>query len=159
MFLEIKEGRHRCNRWLPKFTFKDIIIGKVTFLGDFSYDIGAKHQKDSNKVIGLSNGFWHRWSSIRVGWRWNKTLNSLEVVGICYNRGKREIKRIKLVKENKEYSFTIHISKDYYTILFDDQVVTFENKSKWRFLRYYLFPYFGGRKKATKDFKFNIKIF
>ena len=159
MFLEIKEGRHRCNRWLPKFTFKDIIIGKVTFLGDFYYNIGAKHQKDSNKVIGLSNGFWHRWSSIRVGWRWDKTLNSLEVVGICYNRGKREIKRIKLIKENKEYSFTIHISNDYYTILFDDQVVTFENKSKWKFLRYYLFPYFGGRVSAPKDFKFNIKTF
>ena len=159
MYLEIKEGRHRCNRWLPKLTFKDIIIGKVTFLGDFSYDIGDKHQKDSNKLTGLSNGLHHHIGSVRIGWRWNKTSNSLEVVGICYNRGKREIKRIKLVKENKEYSFTIHISKDYYTILFDGEVVVFENSSKWRFLRYYLFPYFGGKVKAVKDFKFNIKIF
>jgi hypothetical protein len=156
----IEQGKHYCKQWWRlRFTTKKVLIGKATFLGDFSYDIGAKHQKDSNKLIGLSDSWHHHISSIRIGWRWNKTLNALEVVGISYNRGKREIKRIKLIETNKEYSFAVYIEKDKYFAVFDGEWVEFERNNRWWLPRLVLNPYFGGFTKAPKDLKFNIKIF
>jgi hypothetical protein len=64
----IEQGKHYCKQWWRlRFTTKKVLIGKATFLGDFSYDIGAKHQKDSNKLIGLSDSWHHHISSIRKG--------------------------------------------------------------------------------------------
>ena len=69
MYLTIKKGRHR-STWLPKFTCKNEVVGKVTFLGDFSYEI--LNQEDTHKVVGISDGWHHRkTSSIRLGFRWN----------------------------------------------------------------------------------------
>jgi hypothetical protein len=159
MYLTIKKGKHRSNWWLPKLTFKKTIIGKITFLGDHEYDIG-KYQKDSNKIIGFSNGIWHRYNSIRIGFRWNKVLKCIDIVGICYDKGKREIRVINRISNNSEkIPFLISIEKDKYIVKVGDKVEMFNNTSKWKFIRYYLFPYFGGVSRAPKDFKFKLEIF
>lgn len=157
MFLTIKKGKHRSNWWLPKLTFKKMIIGKITFLGDHEYNIG-KYQKDSNKVVGLSDNFFHHMDSIRLGFRWNSIVKRIDLVGICYNGGKREIKTITRVDANKEISFLISIEKDKYLVAVGEEFVSFERSSKWNFLRYYLFPYFGGVSKSPKDLKFKLEL-
>ena len=157
MLYTIKKGNHRSTWWLPKLTFKNIIIGKITFLGDHEYDIG-KYQKDSNKTCGLSDNFFHHMDSIRLGFRWNSVVKRIDLVGICYNGGKREIKTITRVDANKEVSFLISIEKDKYLVAVGEEFVSFERSSKWNFLRYYLFPYFGGEVRAPKTFKIKLNI-
>lgn len=158
MEFNIKKGNHR-SRWFPKFTTKKVLIGKVTFIGDFSYDIGSKHQKDSNKICGLSDNFSHHQDSIRLGWFWDSIINKIAIVGIHYKDGKRSIKRITSVEANKEYSFTISIDKNCYLASFNGEYLLFERSSKWCLPRVILNPYFGGKISAPKDLKFNIKIF
>jgi hypothetical protein len=156
----IEQGKHYCKEWWRlRFTTKKVLIGKATFLGDFSYDIGAKHQKDSNKLIGLSDSWHHHRNSIRIGWYWDNVINRIAIVGICYNRGKRTIKRITSVEANEEYSFAVYIEKDKYFAVFDGEWVEFERSSKWWLPKLVLKPFYGGRISAPKDFKFNIKIF
>lgn len=157
MLFTIKKGRHRSNWWLPKLTFKKVIVGRITFLGDHEYNIG-KYQKDSNKVAGLSDNFFHHMDSIRLGFRWNSVVKRIDLVGICYNGGKREIKTITRVDANKEVSFLISIEKDKYLVAVGEEFVSFDRSSKWNFLRYYLFPYFGGTTKAPKTFKIKLDI-
>ena len=159
MEFNIKKGNHR-SRWFPNFTTKKVLIGKITFIGDFSYDIGSKHQKDSNKICGLSNGIRHRYNSIRIGFRWNKVLKCIDIVGICYDKGKREIRVINRISNNSEkIPFLISIEKDKYIVKVGDKVEMFNNTSKWKFIRYFLFPYFGGIKPAPKDLKFKLELF
>ena len=140
-------------------TTKKLLIGKATFIGDFQYDIGVKNQKDSNKLVGVSDNWHHHKDSIRIGWFWDDVINRIAIVGISYNRGKRIIKRITSVEANKEYSFAIYIEKSKYITVFNGEYVDFERSSKWFLPRFVLKPYFGGYKKAVKDFKFNFKIF
>lgn len=157
MFLTIKKGKHRSNWWLPKLTFKKIIVGRITFLGDHEYDIG-KYQKNSNKICGLSDNFFHHMDSIRLGFRWNSVIKRIDLVGICYNNGKREIKTITRVDANKEVSFLISIEKDKYLVAVGEEFVSFERSSKWNFLRYYTKLYFGGGSKSPKDLKFRLEL-
>ena len=157
MYLTIKKGKHRSNWWLPKLTFKSVIVGKVTFLDDHEYDIG-KYQKDSNKICGLSDNFSHHMDSIRLGWRYNSIVKRIDLVGICYNGGKREIKTITRVDANKEISFLISIERDKYLVAVGDSFVPFDRSSRWNFLRYYLKLYFGGKSKSPKDLKFKLEL-
>lgn len=157
MYFTIRKNMHR-SRWFPKFTCKRVLIGSFTLIGDFSYDIGKK-QTDSNKLIGLSDGWGHHKDSIRIGWRWNKIVKRVDIVGICYRGGKREIRTITRVDTNKKIPFTISIENNQYLIKVGNEFVTFERSSKWSFIRYFLFSYFGGTKKSPKDFKFKIDLY
>lgn len=77
---------------------------------------------------------------------------------LIHYQGEIRISYLTTVRENKEYSFSIKIEKNSYIIIFDDQRFEFERSSGWNCLRYYLFPYFGGKNKAPKDFEFEIKL-
>jgi hypothetical protein len=154
MLLKISKENHK-NFRLPKFTIGNKIDGTVTFLGDFSYKI--EKQYDTNKVIGLSDSWNHLRDSVRIGWRWYK--NELQVMSLIHSQGEIQISYLTTVRENKEYSFSISIEKNSYIIVFDSKKFEFERKSRWKFLRYYLFTYFGGKTKAPKDFKFKINCY
>jgi hypothetical protein len=154
MLLRILKGNHK-NFRLPKLTIGSKINGTVTFLGDFSYKI--EKQYDTNKVIGLSDNWNHLKDSVRIGWRWYK--DELQVMSLIHSQGEIKISYLTTVKENKEYNFTILIKKNSYIIIFDNKKFEFERKSRWKFLRYYLFVYFGGKTKAPKDFKFKINYY
>ena len=156
MYFIIKQSKHY-SRWFPKFTFRKVLIGSFTLLGDFSYDIGKK-QTDSNKLFGVSDSWHHHKNSIRIGWRWNRIVNRIEIVGICYNGGKRVIKQITRIDSNNKIDFIISIEKDKYLVRVGDEFVTFDRNSRWKLFRYFLFPFFGGVTKAPKDFKFKIDL-
>ena len=133
------------------------MVGKVTFLGDFSYEIF--NQEDTNKLCGLSDGWHHRkTSSIRLGWRWNLKTEELEIMVISYVNGERTIKKLTVAETDREYDFSIRIEKDYYFVYFNYNSLLIPRKSKWNCLRYYLFPFFGGKGTAPKTFKINLDI-
>lgn len=152
MLLKILKGSHKSFRF-PKFSAKKEIKGTVKFLDNFSYKINTQY--DTNKLIGLSDNWHHLKDSVRIGWRWYR--EELQIMSLIHRQGKIEINYLMTIRENKEYSFSIKIEKNSYIILFDGQKFDFERSSRWDCLRYYLFPYFGGKNKAPKDFKFEIK--
>lgn len=150
MEVEIKKGKHYSSWKKPRLIFKGYLIGSVVFKGDFTYDLNG----DTNKLIGLSDNWHHHRDSIRLGWRYYK--GKKEIMVIQYKRGKRTITKLCEFEENKEYWFQIYICDGYYEIWFDKYSLELERKSKW-FIHYLLKPYFGGKNKAPKDFKFEIK--
>jgi|GEM_PF-5486713 len=152
MIYTIKKNRHR-SKWFPKLTFRKSIKGTFKFIGDVSYDGNS----DTNKLIGLSDNLHHHIDSIRIGWRWNKKENKLEIMGICYNNFNREIRHLCFVESDKIVNFEINIYKYSYRIDVDGSTHFFTRGSNWGFIRYYLFPFFGGKEKSPKEFKISIE--
>ncbi len=155
MIYRIKKGCHRSS-WIPTITFSESISGSFSFLGDFEYAIDS--QEDTNKLVGLSDGWTHHENSIRIGWRWN---DGLELMSIVYRDGIREIKPMGYIESNKEYKYLIIISDDFYGIKITSDNTKyselFDRSSGWNFLRVILKPYFGGNNKAPKNFDIELK--
>lgn len=160
--ITIKKGNHY-SRWFPSFTVNKRIAGLVIFKGDFSYSIDK--QKDTNKLIGLSNSWHHHKSSVRIGWRWNEKDNCLDIMVIVYRNWKRDIYNICSIPHdsvNQNYCYSIDFDKAHFgeddicTVFFGNSKTTVF-LPKYRFIRYKLFPYFGGTTKAPKDFVFKLK--
>lgn len=153
----IKKGKHISN-YIPKLTFSNKISGYVTFEGDFSYSIDK--QKDTNKLIGLSDNWSHHKDSIRIGWRWNTKNECIELMSILYSGGQREIKSLKLLYKEDDKDITIEyevmILPKYYSIKIDGCNFLIKRTSSWNFIRVILQPYFGGTTVAPKDFNFVI---
>lgn len=152
---KIKKGNNR-SKYLPSLTCKSNISGFICFKGDFSYDIGYK-QIDSNKLIGLSDAIHHHISSIRLGWRWRIDLNCIEIVTIQYKNTSRKIEHLTYVYENIELSFSISIKNNYYEVEIGGITKIIPKSNKYNFIRYKLYPYFGGDESAPKEF--NIEIY
>lgn len=161
--LVIKKGNHY-SRWFPSFTFSKRTSGLIIFKGDFSYSINS--QKDTNKLVGLSNAWHHHKSSIRIGWRWNLEKNCLEIMLIVYENWERKITNICSISsedltKNTNFYYSIEFDKaqfsneDICTVFFGNSK-TILKTPKYRFIRYFLFPYFGGINKAPKDFYFKL---
>jgi hypothetical protein len=159
MDYRIKKGNHYSNKIIPKITLRKNIDGNFKFNGDASYEI--EKQKDANKIIGISDGYWHRYSSIRLGWRWNKTINKLQLVLIQYDKGVPTRTPLNHIETDVEYEFTISITKDEYITSVNGLQIITPRKSRWILPRYILYPYFGGTTKAPKDFniEINYKMF
>jgi hypothetical protein len=153
--IKIKKNNHKSFNF-PSFTMKKQISGNVEFIGDFYYHI--EKQKDSNKLIGLSDNFFHHQDSIRLGWRWSLEKGKIEIVVIIYSNKIRSIIPIDFIEENLKYDFKIEILNGYYKVNFNEIVRYFTRTSKWSCLRYKLNPYFGGITKAPKDFSFIINF-
>lgn len=153
MIYTIKKNRH-CSRLIPSLFCKDRIKGDVVFHGDFSYEIERKG--DTNKLIGLSDGLHHHNNSIRLGWRFYN--GKYQIMTITYAAGKRTISYLCDFETNKKYSFRIIIFKSHYYVEFDNIRKAIARKSSWRYPRFLLKPFFGGKEKAPKQFKFTINI-
>ena len=155
----IKKGNHYSNKIIPRLTFRKTIEGYFKFNGDSSYEIDK--QKDANKIIGLSDGYWHRYSSIRIGWRWDKTINKLQLVLIQYDKGVPTRTPLNYIEIDTEYEFAITILRDEYIVSVNGLQIITVRKSRWFLPSYVLYPYFGGTTKAPKEFniEINYKMF
>lgn len=156
MEYKINKGWHYSNAFLPIFRINKV-CGTIKFLGDFEYYIDK--QKDTNKLIGLSDSYHHHKNSIRLGWRWSKLMSKIEIMTILYSDSKRTIQHFCFIEDQaKEYEFEIKILKDYYVVIFNKQNVFIERTSSWCLPSVVLKPYFGGTTKAPKEFKFDIDL-
>jgi hypothetical protein len=155
MIVKINKGRHSFFK-LPRFFFKRNIELKFTLIGDFSYNTDdITNQSDTNKIFGISDAIYHRNNSIRIGFRYYK--DKLELVGYYYNNGIHYTEKISNIKENTNYNIKINILDKNYQIIFDDKSYLYPRTSKWSFIRYLLFPYFGGQESAKKDLVFKLE--
>lgn len=153
MIFKIKKGCHYSNKWWhPLLTFNNSINGKFRLIGDCSYE---KKQIDSNKIIGLSDNIHHHKDSIRIGWRYYK--DKYEITCISYVKGIRKIDKITTVEKDSVNSFNIIIFDSCYVVTVNSSSKVVFRKSKYKFLRYVLKPYFGGTEKAPKDINIEIE--
>lgn len=69
---------------------RDRMSYEVTFTESCRYDLGSSDQLDWNKLFGWSYGLHHK-NSIRVGWRYFKEQDCIELSLYCYINGTRVI--------------------------------------------------------------------
>jgi len=156
MEIKIKKGTHKSFR-LPGFIFKPTLTFFFRFNSTPNYTLDDKvEQKSMNKIYGLSDSWFHQKHSIRIGWRYELVTNTSIAYVYFYRDGKHFIERLGEIVEGVHYLIHIQISKRSYTITGVGTQVTIPRTSKWWGVRYLLFPYFGGKSKAPKDF--NIEI-
>lgn len=148
MIYTIKKGKHRSNRFLPKLSFTNNISGTFNFITD------VEESDFTNKIVGLSDNFHHHHDSVRIGFR--KLKGELWVCGIFYVNGQRTIKNICKIEVNKDYQFSIEIGESYYKVSIGDVYIIHYRNSTWDFIRYHLFPYFGGTGKVSKEIKISL---
>jgi hypothetical protein len=155
MEYQIKKGKHK-SKCFPSLTFKSKVSGLICFKGDFSYTLAPDKQSDTNKLFGLSDGLHHHINSIRLGWRWRNDLNCIEIMVIKYQNRKRTIEHLTYAYEDIYYNFNINIYKGFYEVEFNGIKKSFIRDTNYNFVRYKLFPYFGGSTTAPKNFKIEI---
>lgn len=64
----------------------------VTFHSNCAYDMGSVGPQSSiNKLYGFSVGLLNsnHYNSARIGWRWNRSKERIELLAYVYNNGKR----------------------------------------------------------------------
>lgn len=157
MIFNIKKGENTCFKF-PMITFRSSIIAKITLIGDFTYTSDNKNnQRNANKIFGLSDGWYHRKNSIRIGYRYLE--DKIELVSYRYNDGENYTSIMGYINIGEEFDIKITISDKYY-ITFKNVTFEYKRTSKWWFpLRYILLPHFGIENELTKnDLKFKIKI-
>lgn len=155
MVYKIRKGCHRAG-WFLRLTKSRGIKGKIKFLSGFDYNI--KNQKDTNKIVGLSDGWFHHINSVRLGWRWNLIENRIEIMTIVYSNKKRTISHLCFTDGGVESDYEIILNKNNYTFRFDNIVYIAHRSSRWNFYRYCLYPFFGGKEKAPKEIKLELTI-
>lgn len=156
MIYTIEKGTHRSN-WIPSFTLKKRLCFTFEFVSDPSYILSNKlDQDDSNKIFGISDSWYHRRHSIRVGWRYDDKLQKAIYNVYYYRDGKHYVEDLGEIIQGKSYLCIIDIHRDSYTVFSLDKQVTVPRTSKWWGPRYLLFPYFGGQQVAPKQFKIEI---
>jgi hypothetical protein len=152
MIVTIKKNRHTYFKCL-RFIFTNEINLKFKLIGDFTYKTEfEENQKDTNKIFGLSDSYFHRINSIRIGFRYIN--NNLELLSYYYNNGQHYSEKIANIESNIEYNINIKILKKNYLIEFNSEKFYYNRTSNWNFIRYLLFPYFGGNETTKKDLKF-----
>lgn len=158
--MEIAKNSHFINKLFPYalgLTFKGYLIGSFKFNGDVSYNLGDEDQKDTNKLVGLSDDiFSHHNDSVRIGWRWDLEKSKVQMMAIFYVEGKRTIKPLTHIDPNRTYNYQIKIEKGYYEVEVNNRKARLKRESGYNFLRVILPPYFGGQKKAPKTFNFDL---
>lgn len=156
MIITIKKDKHRCDKIIPIIKI-NTVEGYVLFSCNFEYNI--LKQEDTNKLVGLSDSYFHHINSIRIGWRWSLKENKIEIMSILYRDSKRYIEHFCFIDDVEMYfKFKILVTKNTYELEFGEFNKTIIRENNWFLPRYVLFPYFGGTTLAPKDFIFNMEF-
>lgn len=170
MIVRIKEGKHyRSNHLLTR-----VHIGKhwttnyvVNFTDSCKYEL-TENKTQVNKLVGISLLPHHHFNSIRIGWRWDKDKQQIELLSYKYFNKSRSYKHICYVSLNEDHTIKISaklsINKLFWNYdvfvnnyLFDTDVCIIDNQISKIPIMYECLPYFGGQVPAPHDI--SIKLF
>jgi hypothetical protein len=115
-----------------------------------------RNQHAINKLFGISDcGSHHHTNSVRIGWRW---LNErLELHAYYYNGSERKDELIDVIEIDSPVKCSIDLSEDAYIVTVGNKTYRGIRSCKKRnFIKYYLFPYFGGEEAAPHDIRIKI---
>ena len=144
MIFKIEAGKmYRDNLlYCHRFRIGNKLSGTFQFRSGAYY--GSKKNIATNKIVGLSDSFWHMDSSVRIGYRWNLGEGCLELRCLRHVFGRRISEHLMFIKPMDTWKvmwFSIEIERDKYIIKINDREFKFSRKSKFIGLRYVLFPY------------------
>jgi hypothetical protein len=156
---KINKGRHK-----PfGIHFKRYNGGDLVIFGKF--DLSCWHYPDDipasgkNKLSGITYGIngVHK-NSIRLAWQPDKQQNQINLFIYYYNKGVRYISPVGSVNVGDKFMIRILFAKDSFKVRFG----YFEKKYKFAFpktsIKYFNFPYFGGKSKTPWDMYVFMKI-
>lgn len=162
----IEAGEHEPNpkRKVGLLVSPHEVSATVTFDSSCIYDLGTADADDWNKVIGL--GFVgskdqslagvppHQVDGARVGWRWNKQRNCIDLGAYIYVEGKRIDFKVAETTINTPTKLTIKIDYDrkMYQVLGGQAVPFTHDKS----FAYNTGLYFGGNQVAPHRIRVKI---
>jgi hypothetical protein len=150
--MKIKKGKHG-NIHFPRLIRK-AITKTVMFTDSCRYDIGDD-QSDINKLLGIGYFPYHRMNSARLGWRYIRENDSIELLMYWYKNKARYNESLCQIKINQRYvcSLTTNESSHIFSVkTMDNELLSIKSIDlKPRFIGYELFPYFGGNIKAPHD--------
>jgi hypothetical protein len=156
MIFKIKKNKHYSNCLIYKL--KNIFnrFNRASYIVTFNetaiYDDTTIDKHDVNKLFGFSNGLHHK-NSNRFGW--NCLDGKIHIYAYSYLNGDRIIDYICNIGINNQYKFIISNKNNnaIFTVIDSESNITqvIQKTSNNSFLRYNLWPYFGGNKTAPKD--------
>lgn len=140
-------------------------IGKKDHEFSFTLDEGCMYPREYtdqvNKLFGWGYGHHHQ-NSVRLGWRPSDAIRDIELSLYTYKDGVRSIEVIGYIETNKVYECLLLVRGN------GDVYYRVEGSNLYKASRikkainpslgvgYYLFPYFGGVKKASQDMKIRL---
>ena len=148
----IKKGRH----YPVGFHFKRYKGGDLVIFGKFP--LNCWHYPDDipvsgkNKLTGVTWGFKgvHK-NSIRIAWQPADKQNYIKLFTYYYNNGIRYIEPLGFVQTGQEFMVRLIFRNNSFKVRFG----ALEKKYTFHFpktkIRYFNFPYFGGKSKAPWD--------
>lgn len=145
----IPKGDHYSIKTLKKYN-RDLLTFAFRFDNSAIYDLGDNDQYDTNKLIGYKYGLDPHKNSVRFGWKWSIEDDYIVIVAYSYVDGVRDIYDIGYCFPNQIYSAEIEETTNSFIYRFQGQEYVI-SKTKNSGNRNYLFPYFGGDKKAPHD--------
>lgn len=153
---KIRKNRHRsvCRvKATKKSNFKLQVIFDETAYYKSKDPI---NQYDINKLWGINDcGEHHMNCSIRFGWRYVE--QNLELFWFKHEGGKFIFEKIKNIEINKPINLEIAILEGYYVITVDKISKYVSRPCSGDYMKYKLYPYFGGDEKAPHDINIKIK--
>lgn len=151
---KIKKGKHSSGlRVVPVFGRN--LSYKVIFTQSCLYRFDDEDQYDVNKLFGISDDFNHAENSARFGWRCKG--NQIEIMVYVKSGGQMVTFPLGCVDPDVSHDYSISIEDETYKFTFDGEVVSVPRTSRYNFIRYHLFPYFGGNKPAPHAVEIKIK--
>lgn len=155
----IKKGKHSPFLF-PKLTFSNSLSYIVEFTESCRYNLKGSDQYDINKLPGLADNWsHHHWNSMRLGWRYNISRDSIELFTYSYvNKKRLKEKFIRFINISKPILVTQTITKDSYRYVVGSLYEYEKRKRRIMFgLKYITDFYFGGDKPAPHDIQIKLK--
>ncbi len=147
---------HDCQPDSLTFTSSDQIKFVAKFDSSCIYQTANPHnQNDINKLYGFSDcNAQHLENSARIGWRWSK--DSLRIFGFVHNNGEMIYREITTALINSFIICSITCLDAQYKFDVNGKTLLLPRNCSGNYLRYRLYPYFGGDEVAPHDIKIQI---
>ena len=149
----VRKGTHspiRC----PRLVWSSEQVFEVTFMPSCRYDIGPE-QADINKLFGIGYPPHHHQHSVRFGWRYDKDVDMVEILGYWYDNGARLWESICYTAIGQKWHYAVKKVGDIHELEVNHR--TLKVPVRPRAVGYLLRPYFGGNMKAPHDIEIQMK--
>lgn len=155
MIYQFNPGKHNATPERIRLVTGKKITYLVRFDHNCEYDLGPDiYQLDINKLFGVGYFPGHHTHSARIGWRWSKDKEVIEIFGYVYDGGVRKVVFIGDCKRNTWYQITIFVDAHAYNFELTNRY-TYTKTAKiilehrrFAYIGYGLNPYFGGDRPA-----------
>lgn len=163
-YFVIKKNRHSTSGIDLGLTFGNTIERDVIFDNSCLYELEGNDKYDINKLFGFSTSFYHHRQSARFGWRC-LDMQHIELFTYVYDNDEflsNKFINFISIKPFEKINLKIVDEKHYFRFDYSTETesgsISIQKSYQWFPFRYYLYPYFGGNKKAPHRIKISMNL-